>query len=242
MTDHPKIVITIDIDWAPDLVLEDTLKLLERYDVQATLFATHSTPILNELPHEIAIHPNYLGKDQPESKTISELVDLFPSAQGVRAHALYTHTHLIKTYINDYGFIYQSNYLMYLQPSIQPLELLDIIEIPIFFADDYHLMMWDTQIGKFDPAKWSTISKHGMKVFDFHPIHIFINTEKIKNYYDIKEHYNDPEKLRSFVHKGEGIRTILERLLNLAKERSWQFQTMEEVAEEFIRSKLTKSE
>jgi len=58
-----KIFITIDVDWAHDKVLSDTLDLIDSYDCHATIFATHSTTILSGLKtmgnFEIGIHPNF---------------------------------------------------------------------------------------------------------------------------------------------------------------------------------------
>jgi len=55
-------VITIDIDWVPDKVLEYTLELLSKAGVPCTIFATHATGLLNGLDRnqfEIGIHPNF---------------------------------------------------------------------------------------------------------------------------------------------------------------------------------------
>jgi len=40
------IFITFDIDWADDKVMEDTIDFIEKYDVPATWFVTHKTPVL----------------------------------------------------------------------------------------------------------------------------------------------------------------------------------------------------
>ena len=38
------ICLTLDLDWAPDHVLEDTRALLTQAGLPATIFATHHTP------------------------------------------------------------------------------------------------------------------------------------------------------------------------------------------------------
>ena len=43
-----KIFITLDIDWADDDVLIDSIKLLEKTNIEATWFVTHYTPLLLE--------------------------------------------------------------------------------------------------------------------------------------------------------------------------------------------------
>ena len=58
-----KIFVTLDIDWAADEVILDSLKLLEQADVSVTFFVTHRTPILERIKgnpkFEIGIHPNF---------------------------------------------------------------------------------------------------------------------------------------------------------------------------------------
>lgn len=38
--------INFDVDWANDEVMEDTLRLVDEYNIKATFFATHHTPTL----------------------------------------------------------------------------------------------------------------------------------------------------------------------------------------------------
>ena len=57
------IFLTLDIDWAHDEVLNDTIDLLESSGIKATWFATHDTKVLERLRvnqnFEIGIHPNF---------------------------------------------------------------------------------------------------------------------------------------------------------------------------------------
>jgi len=58
-----KVFITMDLDWACDDVLNDTIDLVERYDVAVTWFVTHDTPVLERLREnpkfELGLHPNF---------------------------------------------------------------------------------------------------------------------------------------------------------------------------------------
>lgn len=56
------ICITLDVDWANDEVIEYSTKLLEKYNVKATIFATHESELLKflEKKFEIGIHPNFI--------------------------------------------------------------------------------------------------------------------------------------------------------------------------------------
>ena len=58
-----KLFVTFDIDWAHDLILTDTLSLVLSFNVPATWFATHATPVLESICNselfELGIHPNF---------------------------------------------------------------------------------------------------------------------------------------------------------------------------------------
>ena len=41
--------LTFDIDWAPDWAIESCVELCTRYDVPATFFVTHDTPVLDQI-------------------------------------------------------------------------------------------------------------------------------------------------------------------------------------------------
>ena len=82
------ICLTFDIDWAPDEVIENTLELLTEYNLNATIFATHKTDILNNLPEniEIGIHPNFSNIIKAEDE-IKKLKDIYPQAVSLRSHS-----------------------------------------------------------------------------------------------------------------------------------------------------------
>ena len=56
--------ITMDMDWANDGVLADTIALVESLDIPVCLFVTHDTPLLQKLREHplftLGIHPNFL--------------------------------------------------------------------------------------------------------------------------------------------------------------------------------------
>lgn len=44
-----KFFVDIDIDWAAEAVIEDTIRLLEEYQVPATFYATHKSVALSNI-------------------------------------------------------------------------------------------------------------------------------------------------------------------------------------------------
>jgi len=89
-------VITFDIDWAPDFVIEEVASLLQQKGVRATWFVTHACAAVELLRErsdlfELGIHPNFLegsshGKTPME--VLSHLLTVVPEAIGIRSHAV----------------------------------------------------------------------------------------------------------------------------------------------------------
>jgi hypothetical protein len=84
-----------------------------------------------------------------------------------------------------------------------------LIKIPHFFEDDVReLYENDWDIKKY-------INYKGLKVFDFHPIHIFLNSENIDRYENSRAVHRDFEKLKEHVFDGYATRSFLFDLINL---------------------------
>ena len=127
---------------------------------------------------------------------LAELKDgAAPGAIGVRAHALHYNYRLLAAY-DRLGLRYDSNVVMYNRPGIEPYRLTPAIwELPVFFMDDIHLVMQHGRAGAFELESLDLASP-GLKVFDLHPHHVFLNTEDLARYDRAKASYHDPDGLR----------------------------------------------
>lgn len=59
------------------------------------------------------------------------------------------------------------------------------------------------------------VALEGVKVFDFHPIHIFLNTESLDRYERTRPYHQNPSELIKHRYKGYGTRNRLIELLEL---------------------------
>lgn len=166
------IVLSLDIDWIPDHILQPILAVFVAKKIPVTIFATHHTPVLENLPNnfEIGIHPNFFRHDNHLSH-IKEMCALFPNAAGVRSHGLFEYSNLLPLY-KDCGLIWDSTQLLYMCPNIRPYtHPSGMIRLPIFWEDDdYYSNSPDWNIEALE------LHKPGIKCFDFHPIHLYLNT------------------------------------------------------------------
>ena len=223
-----KIFITIDVDWAHDKVLSDTLDLIDSYDCHATIFATHSTTILSGLKtrenFEIGIHPNFnflLEGDFRYGDTYKEIVkyyiDLFPDAMSVRSHSMTQNTPILRAF-TDYDLKFDcNNFLPYIGEtlSLYPFLFWDkkLIRVPYFWEDDINMLSYNQKFSARD-----LLNTKGLRVFDFHPIHLYLNSYSIDHYNTARPYFYEIDKLESFVNSEKyGVRDFFVELLNELK-------------------------
>ena len=184
-----KVFITFDIDWAPDHMVNHIIDLCLKSEVSATFFVTHFSPTLERLrayPHlfEVGLHPNFLpGSTQGDTseKIFNYCKKLVPDAVSIRPHCVYQHGRLYDQFNKHFGErIVDSSICMPGVSSIQAFELHTpsgrLVRVPFFWADDYYLL--GKQI--LDPV--DLLAAEGAKIYMFHPIHIFQNTQNIEQY------------------------------------------------------------
>jgi hypothetical protein len=91
-----------------------------------------------------------------------------------------------------------------------------LCKVPYFWEDDLHVLQDAIGITQTDPAVLATTAG-GLKVFDFHPIHVFLNTESLDRYERTRHLHHNPKELTKHRYEGYGTRNRLIELLELAK-------------------------
>ena len=216
------VFLTFDIDWCSDFVLSSTLDLIENYDISATFFVTHHTTLLERMREnpkiELGIHPNFnplLEGDFRYGKNAREVVEYYmnivPDAVSVRSHSMTQNSRLLDIF-SEFDLKYDCNHFIPYNSGIvlRPWRHWNnkLLKVPYFWEDDVHCLYKD----KWDRAK--IINVNGLKVFDFHPIHIYLNTFDLENYKKSKAYMNDSTSLKKYVsEKSLGSRMILEDLI-----------------------------
>lgn len=222
--------LTFDIDWASDEILNDTLDIVEEYDVCATFFVTHNTPVLNRIRQnckfELGIHPNFnfllSGTSENESnylEVINNLMEIVPEAKSVRSHSLTQNSRLLDIF-QKAGLTHESNHFI---PYHSNIELRPwyhwngLIRVPFGWVDDVHCLLGN-EGNKYQQSQFDIgMQTKGLKVFDFHPIHVFLNTESLDRYENTRHVHQKPAELISHRYEGYGIRSILIELLESEK-------------------------
>ena len=219
--------ITIDADWASNELIQDTVNLLNERKLQTTFFITNKINFSNLNNHELAIHPNFetLGEEEIVFKNI---INLLPEnkTKGCRSHKLLNSSTIFQLY-KKFGIEYDSNYYIPSSNHSQPflIDWADVVEIPFYFADDaYYETKKNFTLSDIDT------SDNGVKVFLFHPFHIFMNTSSVDDYIKHKNFYHDFEYLEKNKNtQKNGIRNMFISLLDHIEKNNIETKTMYEI-------------
>lgn len=210
------IAISLDIDWAPDACIEYTCDLLKKNGLKATFFATHQSPVIRELikdnDFEVCPHPNYysLFGDKPE-RTFEEITDecmqWFPDSKGVRTHGLLTGFPILNHY-KKLGLKYDASMYVHQNHGIKPFLIFDdFYRIPHSFEDDVNFAL--SKNFEFKPEQIQS----DLMILDFHPVHIYLNTNSVEHYESAKMHYQSPADLKKRKATTLGTETYFKTLL-----------------------------
>lgn len=205
----PVVCLTFDTDNCPELAIEFLQARLDARGLVGTFFCTRRYAALRP-PHEAALHP-FLREFELLNKTLEPLFALrrdIPEAVGNRCHQL-TCNGLLYAALGETGMLYDSAWPMYLHPGIAPIALhSNIHELPIFWADTLY---WEQGS---ESMSLDRLRLPGLKVFLFHPVHLWHNatgeTRRRITALPYADRYR-PELVTS----GEGILSFFDRLLDL---------------------------
>jgi len=216
-----KIFLSFDIDWANDSILADSIELVERAGVPATWFITHQTPLIERLRSNpsftLGIHPNfnellsgqYGGIGKSAKDILRNLLELVPEAKIVRSHSLVQSERLVDLF-NECGITHISNFFVPEDAGPQrPWRLWDNMTcLPHVWQDNVSMRL----NGLVQPP----VRGDGLQIYDFHPIHVFLNTEQLDRYESARAYFQRPDVLSERrLRGGHGTRNILLGLLEM---------------------------
>lgn len=206
-----EVYLTFDLDWLADEYLSVTIDLLQKYELSATFFATHDSAALRELEGdscEIALHPNFdKGNGKYDLNELIKLKKLYPEAEGTRSHALFFSSRILGL-LEDCGMRYESNIFLMNHLGLQPTRRTQSVwSMPFNWSDDKHLELEESMSVK----KLPDLNQKGLNIFNFHPVHLLLNTPNLDHYEKCKPDFNQAN-FRDFIHSGTGIRNLFVEL------------------------------
>lgn len=219
------LVVTIDLDWACEPAIEDTLDFLKDRGISPTVFITHRSPRVEESLNEIEVglHP-YFDPSSSHGSTIAEVVkhvmDLPHNLPAFRCHR-FANCNLSRQAMVEAGMLISSNVCTDLEIMPSFKDRFGLLEVPIFLEDGGYL--WRKHPLEMHPYLKEKILKDGMKIILIHPMHFAINTPNFEYMLKIKQSMSREEwkamtrkTLNRLQWKGRGIRDLITELLQNA--------------------------
>lgn len=220
-------VITLDVDWAPDFMIDHAADILVGAKVSATWFVTHASPAIDRLREhpdlfELGIHPNFLPGsshgDSPED-ILKHCLEIVPGSHSIRNHSLVQSTLLLdmvmkSEQIKTDGSLFLP-YASNLEPVTYSIGGRKIVRIPFYWEDDYEMEQrqpnWDAEV--------VIGTGNGLKVFNFHPVHLYLNSVEMGPYKKLVKrafplHEAKPTNAADLRHDGEGPVTLFRALVD----------------------------
>jgi hypothetical protein len=190
----PEPFITIDVDWAPDFMIEAMADRLISAGVCATWLITHSSPALQRLrnhPHlfELGIHPNFQAGSThgatPE-EVIDQCLDLVPEAKTVRTHGLVQSSNLLGLLATRGGIQTDLSIFLPHLPSVHPTPFRwqnwEILRIPYVWEDDCEMSEPVAQWHGPDLAE----EGRGPRIINLHPALVYLNWDSLAGYHEMR--------------------------------------------------------
>src|ERR1035437_6832731 len=225
------IVISLDMDWAPDFIIDAVANMFLLNKVKATWFITHDSDGVQRLiDHpdlfEIGVHPNFMS--------------VVPNAKSVRTHGMLYSAVLSRTFAVDFGLEIDSSIFLAEMPYIIPHQVFygdkSLIRMPYFWSDDGEMSI--TQSPSFELSN-KEFNKPGLKILDFHPIHVFLNSENMDNYNLLKKNVIikdcTKEDTKPFINIGNGSASLLQQIIR-SNPNPGGFKTISEIANDWKKS------
>jgi len=202
-----------------------------------TFFLHDHFDCFNNTHHEIAPHP--LITDL--SNWGNSIKFRFPrKPMGIRTHSC-VFSHLIGIQLRKRGYVYSSNIDNFLQPKLKPYRnAWGLWELPIYYMDNMDFWMplnWpDLNHVPFNYEVIETAIKDEfcLYVFDFHPLHIALNTRTYEDYSSVKERIF-PGEVSPFEirFQGKGVAVFFEELCTAMQNNGQRSYTCTEALEYF---------
>ncbi len=216
--------LTFSMDWAPDSSIQLCLDILSEYKAKATFFATHQTELNNEIlrqGHELGIHPNFMPNSSHGNTTkeiIDKCLEFAPNARLMKTHSLFQSTPLFVEIFSSYKqlttdlslFMHEARHVQKCQFALDGVSFTRVL---YNWEDDADFVKKNFQ---FDKERFFG----DINIFDFHPIHIHLNSTNGSEYLALKNSLSNKKlndlrvtEVDKFSNPGLGMRDFLRATL-----------------------------
>jgi hypothetical protein len=209
------ICITFDSDHMNDARMREFLATI-RIPGSGTFFCTQPYPSLDGGIHEVAPHP-YLPEGGAWKTELEAKRREFPQAMGWRSHSC-VFSHLLAEWVGKNGYRYVSCHDDLGRADIRPARhAWGVWHFPIYYMDNLDFSarnFWREGAGRpFAPQLIETAcTGPGVYVFDFHPIHLLLNTPNAEHYFKVRDDFLKGADIAGLRYAGYGTADFFREL------------------------------
>ncbi len=199
---------------------------------EGTFFCTQYYEALSRSRHEQAPHP-YLEDNTDWGSELNRMRRLFPKAAGWRAHSC-VYSHFIAKWLGENCYRYASTSDQLGRCGITPCrEGYGTWQMPIYYMDNLDFSdrrFWGSNgLEPFSPIIIErALTMPGMYVFDFHPIHLMLNSPNFEFYAAARDGFKSGASLATLSFKGYGARNFYNHLVDAMEARDVRSVSMDE--------------
>jgi hypothetical protein len=233
------ICLTFDTDWMqPD----DLQRFLDEYPFAGSgTFFLHRPYTLDGLRgHELCPHPFPVAPDQWKTSIGRLLDELRIAPTGVRTHSA-IHSHVLEMVLYELGFRYTSNTSRLFLNDTAPVRLAwGCWEMPIYYMDNL-----DLTTAKYWPGVShqplapgllaQAVAGQGLYVFDFHPLHVCLNTPSLEYYLSRQAQLKAGQSPFALRCEGRGVATYFQELCGLMQAQGMASVSLSWALDRFVR-------
>lgn len=217
------VVLTTDIDWAPDYATAELLELVAAEGFCITAFATHDSPLLRAAGDfvEVGLHPDNTRPDPNLrfARKILDLKDLYPESVGLRCHRNFFGQN-ISDLAKSAGITYDISTFLWQQPFAQcHLDYNGLVKMSYVWEDGIH-----ADLGLPLEINLLKLDQPGLKILNVHPILVYLNAPDDNFRRNALRGIDDltgvpASRLQPLVYRGYGFRDFYRDLLRHFRSR-----------------------
>jgi hypothetical protein len=223
------IAISLDVDWAPDPIVDEIMDLVEQRGTPITLFCTDpstdrsgkSSCLLGRYAarHELGLHPDFQATADYDS-IWERLFQCYPGARGFRPHQGMSGWPIAATAARR-GIVHETSTAIppVFVPPFRPYPAAlpeyrfvstAFMDAQAFAREDF---AWSLEELEFAPY---LADPNRAFVFCFHPNILYYDVGTTQAYQEMKGWYHDPRPTRSFRHRpAEAAMKLFHQLLHV---------------------------
>ena len=212
-----------DIDWAHDEVINYSYEIIKGAGL-TQLGLIHRSKIMDEIDkdqtQDVGIHPNFVpnllsikDRQKPIGEVFAELMGYHPNAKVMKSHSL-VDSSIIQERAKKFGITHDNNvFIPDKNINLKPwVGYNGVIRLPLRWEDDTACLV----PGMYELKEM--FKTYGLKIFGFHPIHVYLNTENLDRYEVTRQHHNNPHELWKHRNTGYGTEIRLREVISYINE------------------------